>query len=258
MVDWSPHPYLAEYAATAALVKKNWSRLHRGDQEPLPRDARVLAAWALYHGGRYQEACEAGLAIGDVAGVLVANRATCVYANFLEKKETVRLALFLQAAERAQEQLRREPDNPNAWYSQAYALGRYSQGISVAKALALGLGAKVKQALERTIALCPHHADAHVALGTFHAEVIDKVGPLIGGMTYGARRDIGRKMFETALALHPDSPIALIEYAHGLMMLDGDRQLARATELYGRAAQCRPADATERLDVELAKAELDE
>ncbi len=258
MVDWSPHPYLAEYAATAALVKKNWSRLHRGDQEPLPSDTRVLAAWALYHGGRYQEACEAGLAIGDVAGVLVANRAACVYANFLEKKEAVRLALFLQAAERAQEQLRREPDNPNAWYSQAYALGRYSQGISVAKALALGLGAKVKQALERTIALCPHHADAHVALGTFHAEVIDKVGPLIGGMTYGARRDIGRKMFETALALHPDSPIALIEYAHGLMMLDGDRQLARATELYGRAAQCRPADATERLDVELAKAELDE
>ena len=258
MADWSAHPYQAEHAVDAAMVAKNWGRLHRGDQEPLPRDAQVLAAWALYHSGRYEEACAAGLAQGSSAGVLVANRATCVYANFLEKKEAERLALFMQVAERAQEQAQRDPDNANAWYCQAYALGRYSQGISVAKALALGLGAKVKTALERTIALRPRHADAHVALGTFHAEVIDKVGPMIGGMTYGARKDIGLRMFETALALHPDSPIALIEYAHGLMMLEGDSQLARATELYARAAQCRPADATERLDIELAKAELAE
>ena len=62
----------------------------------------------------------------------------------------------------------------------AYALGRYSQGISVAKALAQGLGGKVKNALETTIKLAPKHADAHIALGAFHAEVIDKVGSLLG------------------------------------------------------------------------------
>ena len=240
----------------AVAVKKDWSRLHRGDREPLPRKTQVLEAWALYHSGQYERACEAGLALGDGAGVLIANRATSVYANFLEAKETTRHALFLQVAERAEQQTQQEPGNPNGWYWQAYALGRYSQGISVAKALALGLGAKVKAALEHTIALRPEHADAHVALGTFHAEVIDKVGPLIGGMTYGARRHTGLKMFETALALNPDSPIALIEYAHGLLMLEGDGALARATALYAQAAHLRPADATERLDVELAKAEL--
>lgn len=258
MANWSAHPYQAEHAVDAATVAKNWSRLHRGDKEPLPPDAQVLAAWALFHSGRYEQACEAGLALGNGAGLQVANRATCVYASLLEKKELVRLTLFQQVAERAQAQVQREPNDANAWFCQAYALGRYAQGISVAKALALGLGTKVKAALERTIALQPEHADAYVALGTFHAEVIDKVGPLVGGMTYGARRDTGLKMFETALALHPDSPIALIEYAHGLMMLEGDSQLARATELYVRAAHCRPADATERLDIELAKAELAE
>ncbi len=258
MADWSPYPHLAEYPVDLAMVQKNWAGLHRGDQEPLSQDARVLAAWALYHGGRYEEACQAGLALGNSAGARVANRATCIYANHLEKKESVRLALFLQVAERAQQQTDHEPEEPNAWYAQAYALGRYSQGISVAKALALGLGAKVKFALERTIALCPGHADAYVALGMFHAEVIDKVGPLIGGMTYGARHDVGLKMFEIALKLQPDSPIALIEYAHGLMMLEGDAQLAQATRLYARAARCKPMDATERLDVEWAKAELAE
>ena len=43
----------------------------------------------------------------------------------------------------------------------------------------------------RTIALQPRHAHAYIALGAFHAEVIDKVGTLIGGMTYGAKKDVG-------------------------------------------------------------------
>ena len=49
---------------------------------------------------------------------------------------------------RAEVQAATDPSNPNGWYFQAYALGRYSQGISVAKALAQGLGSKVKDALE--------------------------------------------------------------------------------------------------------------
>jgi tetratricopeptide (TPR) repeat protein len=188
----------------------------------------------------------------------VANKATCIYANYLEKKEKVRLDLFLEVARRAEAHAGTEPDNPNAWYWEAYALGRYSQGISVAKALAQGLGSKVKDALERTIALQPRHADAHIALGAFHAEVIDKVGSLIGGMTYGAKKETGLKMFQDALALHPASPIALIEYANGLVMLEGERRMKDATRLYEQAAGLAPVDAMERLDVELARSELED
>ena len=139
----------------------------------------------------------------------------------------------------------------------AYALGRYSQGISVAKALAQGLGAKVKNALETTIKLSPKHADAHIALGAFHAEVIDKVGTLLG-RTQGASNDAGLKMFKTALTLNPDSAIAIVEYANGLVMLEGDKRMKEATKLYDDAAECEPQDAMERLDVEMAKAELED
>jgi hypothetical protein len=126
----------------------------------------------------------------------------------------------------------------------------------VAKALAMGLGSRVKEALEHTVRLQPRHADAHVALGAFHAEVIDKVGSLIGGMTYGAKKDVGLRMFQEALRLHPHSPIALIEYANGLVMLEGDGKLKEATRLYEQAAALQPADAMERLDVDLAREEL--
>ena len=256
MAKWTAFPHTGDYSWDAASLKKQWARLHRGDCEPLPKDAAVLAAWVLFHNGEFQKAAEAGAKAGG-AGITVANKATAIYANYLEAKEKAKLDLFMQVAEQAEAQQAAEPDNPNAWYWQAYALGRYSQGISVAKALAQGLGGKVKSALTTTIALAPKHADAHIALGSFHAEVIDKVGKLLG-RTQGADAATGLKMYQQALKLNPGSAIAMIEYANGLVMLEGEKKMTQAEKLYADAAACTPMDAMERLDVEMAKAELED
>ncbi len=257
MAKWTAFPYDADaYGYDAAALKKQWARLHAGDAEPLPKDDKVLAAWALFHAGEFQKACEAGLKAGG-AGITVANKAQAIYANYLEKSEKTKLALLLEVSERAEAQQAAEPKNANAFYWQAYALGRYSQGISVAKALAQGLGSKVKGALETTIKLAPKHADAHIALGSFHAEVIDKVGKLLG-RTQGADAATGLAMYKQALKLNPTSAIAMVEYANGLVMLEGDKKMKEAEKLYADAAACKPLDAMERLDVEMAKAELEE
>ncbi|MDP2035651.1 MAG: hypothetical protein Q8K29_19770 [Polaromonas sp.] len=257
MAKWTAFPHPGDYAFDAASLKKSWARLHQGDCEPLPKDAGVLQAWVLFHNGEFQKAAEAGLKAGG-AGLTVANKATSIYANYLETKEKAKLDLFMEVAGRAEAQQAAEPKNANAWYWQAYALGRYGQGISVAKALAQGLGTKVKNALEQAIKLSPKHADAHIALAAFHAEVIDKVGSLIGGMTYGAKKDQGLALFKEALKLNPTSAIAMIEYANGMVMLEGDKKMKEATKLYEQAAASQPLDAMERLDVEMAKAELED
>ncbi len=256
MAKWTAFPYGDEYAYDAATLKKHWARLHAGDAEPFPKDDKVLAAWALFHAGEFQKACEAGLKAGG-AGITVANKAQAIYANYLEKSEKTKLAMFLEVAERAEAQQAAEPKNANAFYWQAYALGRYSQGISVTKALAQGLGAKVKSALELSIKLAPKHADAHIALGAFHAEVIDKVGKLLG-KTQGADAATGLKMFQQALKLNPGSAIGMVEYAKGLVMLEGDKRMKEAEKLYAEAAACIPMDAMEKLDVEMAKEELED
>lgn len=257
MAKWTAFPYdAAEYTHTPAALKKHWAALHRGDAEPLPTDDKVLAAWALFHAGEFQKAYEAGLKAGG-GGITVANKAQSIYANYLEKSEKTKLAMFTEVAERAEAQAAQEPNNANAHYWMAYALGRYSQGISVAKALAQGLGAKVKGALETTIRLAPAHADAHIALGAFHAEVIDKVGSLLG-RTQGASKDAGLANFKTALKLNPGSAIAMVEYANGLVMLEGEKKLKDAEKLYADAAAAAAHDAMERLDVEAAKAELED
>ena len=257
MAKWTAFPHdNADYSYDAAALKKKWTRLHAGDAEPLPKDDKVLAAWALFHAGEFQKAYDAGLKAGG-AGITVANKAQAIYANYLEKSEKTKLAMFLEVSERAEAQQAEDPKNPNAWYWQAYALGRYSQGICVAKALAQGLGSKVKNALETAIKLQPRHADAHIALGAFHAEVIDKVGALLG-RTQGASKDQGLLMYKTALKLNPNSAIAMVEYANGLVMLEGDKKMKEAEKLYADAAAFEPADAMERLDVEMAKAELED
>ena len=255
MAKWTAFPYEL-FDFDAAKVKKQWARLHAGDVEPLPKDAKVLDAWVLFHRGEFQKAHDAGLKAGG-AGITVANKAQAIYANYLEKSEKTRLAMFLEVSERAEAQQAEDPKNPNAHYWQAYALGRYSQGISVTKALAQGLGTKVKTALETTIKLAPKHADAHTALGTFHAEVIDKVGSLLG-KTQGADKATGLAMFQQAIKLNPASAIAMVEYANGLVMLEGDRRMKEAEKLYADAAAREPADAMEMLDIEMAKSELED
>jgi tetratricopeptide (TPR) repeat protein len=257
MAKWTAFPYDdTSYAHDTAGLKKHWARLHIGDAEPLPKEAAVLTAWGHFHAGDFQKAHDAGLKAGG-AGITVANKAQSIYATYLEKSEKTRLAMFQEVAARAEAQIAEDAKNPNAHYWLAYALGRYGQGISVAKALAQGLGSQVKNALETTIKLQPKHADAHIALGAFHAEVIDKVGKLLG-RTQGADAATGLKMFQQALKLNPGSAIGMVEYANGLVMLEGDKRMKEAEKLYAQAAACTAADAMERLDIEMAKSELED
>ena len=255
MGKWAAFPHLGAFDLDEAAVRRLWARLHASDAEPLPQDPAALDAWRLFHRGEFQQAADTGLKAGS-AGTVAGIKAMCIQATYLEKKEKVQLELFLDAAHRAQAIALREPTYASAWYLHGYALGRYSQGISVARALAQGLGSTVKESLERAIKLQPHHAEAHTALGAFHAEVIDKVGALIGGMTYGAKRETGLKLFQEGLRLNPNSVIGLIEYANGLVMLEGESRQAEATALYEQAAAMTPMDAAERLNVALAQAEL--
>jgi tetratricopeptide (TPR) repeat protein len=258
MAKWTAFPYADKaYVYTAATLKKNWDRLHRGDCEPFPKDAKVQEAWIAYHAGEFEKAAELGLNAGT-AGQNAADKAICIYANYLEKSAARKLKLYEEVAARCEELQEKEPKNVNAYYLHAYALGRYSQGISVLKALSQGLGGKVMASLEQALKLEPKHADAHIALGTYHAEIIDKVGGLIGGMTYGAKTETGIAHFDKALKLNPDSAVARIEYANGMIMLLGKAKMKDAEKLYLDAAKCKPADAMERLDVELARSELED
>lgn len=244
----------AAFAFTPAELKKQWPRLHRGDREKWPTDADAQEAWRLFHVGDFTAAAKKGQGAGGAA-MNAAIKAQVVHAIY-EAPEAKKLALLEEATRWGETRRDAAPKDANAQYLYAFALGRYSQGISVAKALAQGLGGKLKEALERVLALDPKHAEAHTAFGAYHAEVIGKVGALVGRVTYGASKDKAVEHFTTAVDLFPESPIARIEYANGLILLFGKSRLDEAEKLYTEAAACDPADAMEAHDVARAKEEL--
>ena len=278
---WTAFPHDAKaftYAGDA--LKKAWPTLHAGDTEPYPDakraavllkaagkaapkgvDADALAvqlqdAWRAFHHGDFKAAFDAGEALGPV-GASVATKAIGIHATYLVDDEGEQLKRYEQAAKLAEAAIKALPDEANSHYRHAFALGRYSQGLSIAKALKMGIAGKVRAALETTLELAPKHAEAHTALALYHAEIIGKIGAMIGGLTYGAKAGEAEKHIKEALKLTPASPIAHIEHGNVLLLLDERRNEDAAANAYEKAALAKPLDAMEALDAAYAQSQLE-
>ena len=278
---WTAFPHDAKpFAYAGDALKKAWPTLHAGDTEPFPDakraaalikaagkaapkgvDADALAtrlqdAWRAFHHGDFKAAFDAGEALG-VVGASVATKAIGIHATYLVDGDAEQLKRYEQAAKLAEAAVKALPDEANSHYRLAFALGRYSQGISIAKALKQGIAGKVRDALQVALDLSPKHAEAHTALALYHAEIIGKIGAMIGGLTYGAKASEAESHIKTALKLTPNSPIAHIEHGNVLMLLHGDKQEDTAAAAYEKAAKLKPADAMEALDAAYARAQLE-
>jgi tetratricopeptide (TPR) repeat protein len=277
---WTAFPHDAKaFAYTGDALKKAWPKLHAGDCEPFPDarraaallkaagkaapklDADALAvalqdAWRAFHHGDFQAAFDAGAALGPI-GASVATKALGIHATYLVKADADKLKRFEQAASLAEAAIKALPDDANSHYRHAFALGRYSQGLSIAKALKQGIAGKVRASLDTALELAPKHAEAHTALALYHAEIIGKIGAMIGGLTYGAKASEAESHIKTALKLTPDSPIAHIEHGNLLMLLHGDKQEDAAAAAYEKAAGLKPNDAMEALDAAYAREQLE-
>lgn len=254
--DWADFPYENEaFAYPGKKLAGAWATLHRGDTEPLPDSDELQEAWRRFHAGDFAGAAQLADEIGLQAHA-VANKASGIYADYLEEDEDRKVAIYQAGIERAEKAISAYPEDANAHYFHAFLLGRYSQSISVARALAQGLGGKIRNSLKAALELSPNHAEAHTAMGLYHAEIIDKVGRMVGRLTYGASPDQALKHFERALEITPEAPIALIEYGNGLYLLFGDQRLDDSNAAFEKAAAIEPIDAMQCLDVEYAKASI--
>ncbi len=278
---WAAFPHDSKaYTYAGDALKKAWPKLHAGDGEPFPDAKRAVAllkaagksapkgidadalaerlqeAWRAFHRGDFKTAFEAGEALGPI-GASVAVKALGIHATYLVTNDADKLKRFEQGADIAEAAIKALPDEANSYYRHAFALGRYSQGLSIAKALKQGIAGKVRTALDAALELAPKHAEAHTALALYHAEIIGKIGAMIGGLTYGAKASEAESHIKTALKLTPDSPIAHIEHGNVLMLLHGDKKEDAAAAAYEKASKLKPADAMEALDAAYAKEQLE-
>lgn len=283
MSKWNSFPHNNDdFSYEGDLLLDSWPNLHLGDcvafpdagwveqalneapnaaPEDFDGDFAALAntmqdAWRCFHSGDFHGAVNYSEQCGQLAHA-AANKAEGIYATYLEPDKAKQQAHYLTAIARAETAIQALPDDPNSHYFHAFNLGRYSQSISVVKALSQGIGGKIQTSLQNALDLQPDHAEAHTAMGMYHAEIINKVGKMLGKMTYGASAANALKHFDRALELTPDSPIAHIEYGNGLYLLFEDDKLDEVSDLYVKASEMEPMDAMEKLDIEAALAELE-
>src|SRR4051812_13087227 len=153
---FKPEGKLPDYAGDK--LHKAWKELHAGDGEPWPDDRRAAAlikaagkaapkgmdakalaaappdAWRDFHAGNFQAAFEAGDKLGPV-GASVAVKALGIHATYLVEDEAEQESRYQRAAAIAETAVKALPDEANSHYRHAFALGRYSQKLSIAKAL---------------------------------------------------------------------------------------------------------------------------
>lgn len=258
-------------------LESSWSALHTGDKEPYPGAARVTQlgkrhanfarwvdeeggaaavaagvqeAWRRFHAGDFAKAVATGAKFGAL-GAIAANKAAVIHSLMPGVSDPSHL--LTAAIERGERAVLELPDAANAHYMLALALGRYSQRISILRAAADGTAARVRKHLDAALDLEPKHAEACVAMGMYHAEIVAKIGGMLAGLTYRASAAAALEHFRRALKLAPKSPIVRIEYANGLALLHAANGADQIATLYADAAALEPRDAMEQLDVERAR-----
>jgi hypothetical protein len=257
MNPWPLFPFDATpYLCSPTSLAARWQRLHLGDALPWPEDAGEQAAWALYHSGAFEQAYQAGLALGPQGWVL-ASQAQLVQAIYLEPHEAGRQELLHEVVERCTQLIAQGEQLASAHGLRGQALLFYGQALCLNRPQAHELGVQIRLSLTTVLRLRPAHAQAHIALATHYVDALDRQGHLLAKLD-GADGASVLQLLRQALALYPESVLARLELARALLVLDGPRRQAEAEQLHQQAAQCQSADAAERLHVERARAELED
>ena len=216
-----------------------------------PAQARSIeAARAALDEGRFIEAAELAEPLGTSEGYALAARSLAIHGYHVAKDDE-KHALFERATRLAEEAVRLDPRNPDAYLQLAHALGRHTQTIALSEALSQRYPEKAREALEQALRLKPDMAAAHFSLGSWHAEA-RHAGGVMAGVLYGASKEAALAHFAQALELAPDDKPTLYQYAHGLLLLDRDSNHGQAHDLLARAVEMPSKDAYDRIVHELA------
>ena len=215
-------------------------------------------ARAAFREGRFLEAADLAEAIQSSEGYALAAQSLAAHGHFMatgdERKGFLERAMRLgEAAVRA------DSSNAEAYYQSAHAVGRYAQSVGKLTALRRGLAGRIRGLLEDTLAIRPDFAEAHMALGSWHAGIAS-AGRVARFIYKGNRKDAVIH-YERALELEPDSKVILMEYALNLPELDREGGRERAGALLSKAAELPVLDAYGEFiqqDVLKALAELEE
>ena len=205
--------------------------------------APAHAATAVEHfrQGRFAAAADAARAERSAAGYALAARATLIRAAYEATAKPDALALVLQGERDADAALAIDPNHYDAMLQKAAAIG-YRADLTKSRSR----GGQARDILRALTKRAPERYPGWVALGAWHGEAIDTLGPMLGAAVLGASAKAMERDFAQAVARDPVSPVAPAYL--GLLRLRMNIGEPRATRaLLERAARLPARDGYEAL-----------
>ena len=197
-------------------------------------DDGLAAAQEAYAAGRFVESAELAEALGTSDGQAFAAMCLSFQAQYLAAEDD-KPALVARALALADEAIRLDPDNADAYLQSARALGLHAGIIGNVKALRQGLAGRSFDLVSAALERAPDRAEAHLGVAGWHADIV-AAGFFARAMFKDADKEVAVQHFERALELAGDSKLVRLEYARRLPKLAGKRGRERARDLLAEAA----------------------
>lgn len=215
----------------------------------------ITAARTAFDEGRYLEAADLAESLGTSEGHALAADALAVHGHYVAAGDD-KQPILERARNQADKAVALDGESAEARFQIAHTMGRYAQSIGPTKALRQGFVGGSLEAIEAVLELDPDMAKARLSLASWHADVVDGFGRLIGRMTYGATVKDAMDNYERTLELAPEEKIAYYEFARGLSAIGGRKDSPRVRELLTQALELPVGNDFDRIIHELAKADL--
>lgn len=122
----------------------------------------------------------------------------------------------------AQRAIDRDPRRADGYIQLAIALGFRGRLIPLMDSRDERLPERGREAIDKALELAPHNAWALAARGAWNLEIVQRAGPVLADITYGAERAEGLKFFHEALAADPGNLLLRFHYALAIVALDAD------------------------------------
>ncbi|MCY4313011.1 MAG: hypothetical protein OXD44_04825 [Gammaproteobacteria bacterium] len=200
------------------------------------RAASLEEAGTAYAEGRYLEAAQIAEKIGGASGFALAANSLNTHALYYAEKEE-QSGLFRHAMDLAERAVEIDPKSLRGHFELVRAMGKYAQGIGRIKAMSEKYAEQIREHLEIALSLDDNSADAHLALGSWHAGLIEVMGSFLAGVLFGANRKDAFFHIERALELDPDGIDTHYGSANGYLALGKRKYRKKAEGLLLRVAE---------------------
>lgn len=189
-----------------------------------------------YAEGRYLEAARMAEKAGGASGFVLAANSLNTHALYYAEKDE-QGGLFRHAMDLAERAIEIDPESLRGHFELVRAMGKYAQGIGRVKAINEKYAEQIREHLEFALSLDDNFADAHLALGSWHAGLIEVMGSFLAGILFGANRKDAVFHIERALELDREGIDIHYGSANGFLALGKRKYRKKAEGLLSRVAE---------------------